>query len=303
MDAARSTTRTVYHERILKVLVHIQEHLDEDLSVEELASIAHFSPFHFHRIFRGMVGETLMHHVRRLRLERAAGRLKQSDASILTIAQSAGYQAHASFTRAFRDAFGCSPSAFRDAHGLRCDLHAPSRVHFGRHVSYEDFGSKSKGGSAMQVHLKTLAPLRVAFVRHVGPYDTVGETWGRIAEWAGFHGYFNADTRLFGACYDDPDVTEADKIRYDACISVPTDVEPDDDIGVRDLPGGRYAVVMHEGPYEKLSETYASLMGTWFPDSGLVPGDPPCLEFYLNEPDCTPPEDLLTEIWVAVRDR
>jgi len=76
----------------LRVLVHIQQHLDETIELDELAHIAHFSPYHFHRIFRGMVGESLMEHVRRLRLERAAHRLKFTDTSVTNIAFDAGYE-------------------------------------------------------------------------------------------------------------------------------------------------------------------------------------------------------------------
>ncbi len=76
-------TRQAYKERILQVLVHIQTHLDHPLPLDELAGLAHFSPYHFHRVFRGMVGEPVKEHVRRLRLERAAHRLRFSDQPII----------------------------------------------------------------------------------------------------------------------------------------------------------------------------------------------------------------------------
>ncbi len=71
----RQQTERTYKVRILRVLVHIPNHLDEVVALEELAAIAYFSPHHFHRIFRGMVGESVMEHIRRLRLDRAAHRL------------------------------------------------------------------------------------------------------------------------------------------------------------------------------------------------------------------------------------
>lgn len=108
-------TKRDYTERVQKVLVYIQQHLGEAPGLDELARIACFSPFHFHRIFRGMVGESVNQHVRRLRLERAAMVLKSSERSIIDVAFDAGYQTHESFTRAFRGAFACSPSGFRAA--------------------------------------------------------------------------------------------------------------------------------------------------------------------------------------------
>ena len=106
-------TLNTYHARVLRVQLHIQAHLDASLSVDELASLAHFSPYHFHRIFRGLVGESLMAYVRRLRLERAAHELTLTPHSVKQIASRAGFRNHESFTRSFLGHFGISPSAFR----------------------------------------------------------------------------------------------------------------------------------------------------------------------------------------------
>lgn len=113
------------------MLTYIHQHLDEPLSLNELAQVACFSPYHFHRVFRGMVGESLGEHVRRLRLERAASRLKGSRQSITALAFEAGYETLESFSRAFAAMFGQSPSNFRRLHGLLSSRANPSGVHFG----------------------------------------------------------------------------------------------------------------------------------------------------------------------------
>jgi len=123
-----------YKQRLLKVLIHIQQNLDEPLPLERLASIACLSPHHFHRVFTGMLGESLHSHIRRLRLERAAGQLKRDRYPVTEIALRAGYETHEAFTRVFRQAFGVSPSQFRRNHSIEPIIRARSRVHYSEAV-------------------------------------------------------------------------------------------------------------------------------------------------------------------------
>ncbi len=296
----RPDTRRDYAERILAVLVHIQDHLGEPLQLERLAAVAHFSPYHFHRVFRGQVGESVKQHVRRLRLERAAVELKSTRRSVTEIAFDAGYEAHESFTRAFRSAFGSSPSEFRALRNPSTHGAAPNEVHYisgGESLRFDPLCIEDE---SMQLEIRELARTRVAFLRHVGPYDQVGKTWEALCDWAGRECLFGPDVRHFGASYDDPEVTPADKLRYDACITVDESVSAAGEIGVRWIEGGRYAVAMHEGPYMRLGESYGRMFGQLLPARGLQPGNEACLEFYLNDPEGTEPEELLTEIWVPL---
>ena len=289
------TTHNDWTERILRVTHHIRRHLDCDIALDDLATIAHFSPFHFHRVFRGMVGESVMQHVRRLRLERAAGRLKLGDSSISTLAKEAGYDATESFSRAFHRMFGCSPSAFR----ARFDV---GSVRIERNSDDDDFAIQTMEDSDVNIESRTLQPMRIAAIHHVGPYQDVGRVWERLAEWVGRRFAFGPDTQLFGASYDDPEVTDPRHLRYDACVTVDDGIEPEGEVEVRTFPGGRYAVALHEGPYDRLSDTYAILFGRWCRENDREPGEPPALEFYLNDPNDTPPDDLLTEVWVPLID-
>ncbi|USN98864.1 MAG: AraC family transcriptional regulator [Phycisphaeraceae bacterium] len=290
-----------YAERILRVLVHIQEHLDSALPLDELARIAHFSPFHFHRVFRGMVGEPVAAHVRRLRLERAAQSLKHTGRPIIEIALAAGYESHEAFTRAFGAVFGASPSAFRERASGATEIESASGVHFISASGGVPFTPAGPGRAPMEVEIKAIEPMRVAFLRHTGPYDEVGRTWDALMEWVGRGCHFGPGIQMFGACWDDPEVTPTDKIRYDACVTVGGNVRPEGPVAIQTLGGGRYASVLHEGAYGGLGATYAALMGRWFPSSGSEPGEAPSLEFYLNDPNTTDEEDLLTEVCMPIR--
>ncbi len=295
-------TQRIYKERILRVLVHIQQNLDEPMALEALADLACFSPYHFHRVFKGMVGEGLMEHVRRLRLERAAARLKQTDMPVTTIAFEAGYDAHSAFTRAFQRMFGDPPSRFRSNHRALRFADAPAGVHYDPHGNATGF-DPLKGDTAMDVRIEKVEPMKVAFMRHVGPYNEVGEKWDTLMAWAAQEGLLDGRSTMLGICHDDPEVTPPDKVRYDACLTIDDDLEPDGDIGVQQIVGGEYAVTTHFGSYSRLGETYAKLFGQWMPHNGREPAATPCFEMYLNDPESSEPEELLTDVYVPLAPR
>ncbi len=296
----RAETHGSYQERILRVLVHIQQHLDEPLPLEELAAVAHFSPFHFHRIFHGMVGESVKEHVRRLRLERAALRLKSSREPIVQIALAAGYDAHESFTRAFRVVFGENPSEYRDSRRTAEWPASPSNVHISPEGTLVGFEPVAWVGRRLEAQVRTFSSRRVAFARHVGPYHKVGESWDRLIAWAGPRGLLGPQLMLLGIVHDDPETTPPEKWRYDAAIVVGEDAQAERDIGIQELPEGRYAVTTHHGEYTTLGQSYARLCSEWLPKSGEELAAAPALEFYLNSPKTTKLDELLTEIWLPL---
>jgi AraC family transcriptional regulator len=273
----REGTPESYQERILRVLVHIQTHLDDPLTLDSLASVACFSPYHFHRIFRGLVGEPVAEHLRRLRLERAAGRLKFTDRPVIDIALDAGYDSHEAFTRAFRSNFGRPPSTYRVE--AAATMPAPPQ-----------------GGPWIEVQVEKMPAMSVAFIRHVGPYAEAGAAWMRLFSWIIPHGLFRADTRTIGICLDDPEVAPPDRCRYDAAVTVSPDVVGEGEIGIQEIPAGHYAVAVHKGGYDRISETYARVCGEWLPWSGHELAAAPSLEMYLNNPQMTAEEHLRTRV-------
>jgi len=98
---------------IEEVMQYIRTHISEPLNRETLAEVAGFSIPHFHRVFTSHVGESAISYVRRLRLERAARKLRMGAVDITEVALAAGYDTHAAFSKAFKQQFGMSPSEFR----------------------------------------------------------------------------------------------------------------------------------------------------------------------------------------------
>jgi len=297
----KSETLESHKTRILRALVYLQVHLDESVSLDELAAVACFSPFHFHRIFRGMVGESVAGHVRRLRLERAAHRLRFTSKSIIDIALEAGYETHESFARAFRASFDESPSEFRAGHLAAVHAAAATGIHYSDSSALKDFQQVARRDPPLAVRKHHLPAMRVAFLRHVGPFDAVGDTWGNLMTWAGRAGLFSSMAGMLGVVHDDPDITEPAKLRYDAAIILRhAQITPEGDIGIQQIGPGEYAVAKHRGPYEALSETYARMCGEWLPESGCELSSAPALEFYRNSPMDAAPEELLTDIYLPL---
>jgi AraC family transcriptional regulator len=296
----KSATLKFYKERLLRVLIYIQQQLDEPLTLKVLAAQAHLSPYHFHRIFTGMIGESLHLHIRRLRLERSAMQLKYSQKSVIQIALEAGYETHEAFSRAFRNAFHLSPSQFRKQN-RSLQIYSRSGIHYHPDHLLKNFKTKPlQKGIQMKVTLKTIQPLHVAFIRHTGPYSECGAAWDRFLTLFGKEGLIDSKTQFIGLCHDDPEITPSDKIRYDACLTVDSHFKPEGDIGMQTISGGDYAVLTHFGPYAKLNESYKKLIGEWIPRSGRELRSSPCFEIYLNSPENTAPEDLITDIYAPL---
>ncbi len=297
----KNTTKNLYHERMLTVLLHIQSHLDEDLSLDSLAALTYFSPIHFHRIFKGMMGETVVEHIRRIRLERVASRLATGSCTVTDGAFDAGYETVESFSRAFKKMFGCPPSKYQQQHWETLYERIPGNVHYLPKHARSGLTIQTNEETAMEVKISTVEPMRVAFVRHIGPYIECKTAWDKLCAWGGPKGIFAAPFKSIGICYDDPQVTPPEKIRYDACFTIGDHIEAEGEVGIQTIEGGEYAVTTHKGPYENLEQTYAELMGQWLPQSGREFGSHVSFEMYLSAPDETPPEELLTELYLPLK--
>lgn len=152
----------------------------------------------------------------------------------------------------------------------------------------------------MKVKNKNLHPMRVAFMRHKGPYGACGDTWDRLLSWMGKEGWLGVQTQFIGICHDDPEVTPPHKIRYDAGVAVGDTFVPQSDIGAQVIAGGEYAMTTHVGPYDRLGISYSQLLGQWLPRSGRTLRSAPCFEVYMNSPENTEPEELVTDIYAPL---
>lgn len=291
--ASRRSSLDDYDRRILRAAQLLEARLDEAIGPAELARAANFSLHHFHRIFRARLGETVMQHVRRLRLERAARKIRTPEgASILSLALEAGYESHEAFTRAFAARFGTTPSLFRETPSARVAAHV----------------RKSDDTPHARVTVETYPAIRVAFMRHRGDYATIHPFWERMRAWAASHDLLVGDAPLYGVCPDDPEVTAAEHLRFDGCVVVGETFAlaardgTSDAVAIATLPAGTYAVGHHVGPFDRLADTYLDVIGRWFPTSGYELAADAVIEHYLDDPRVVPAAELRTEVRVRIAD-
>jgi len=302
----RDETRSFYEAAVHRALERVVTGLDDALDLDALARAAALSPLHFHRIFRGMVGETPLELHRRLRLERAASRLATSDASVTEIAFHAGYETHESFTRAFRARYGTSPRELREATRAAASgcarppslrLSAPSGIHF---ATLTEARVPSLLGAPMNVDVVTLPAVRLATVPHRGPYPAIAQAFQRLGAVAGPAGLFGPGARMIALYHDDPETTPVAELHSEAALSVAESATIPDGLTEVLIPAGRWARTTHLGPYTTLGDAWARLMGEWLPKSGHRIGSAPAYEEYLNDPSTTAPADLRTDLYVSL---
>ncbi|MFC1771415.1 GyrI-like domain-containing protein [Candidatus Margulisiibacteriota bacterium] len=282
-----------YHDRINLVINYIQKHLTEKLSIDELANIACFSTFHFHRIFTAFVGEPLYQFIRRLRLEKAASEVSHSTYSVTEIAFNAGYETPAAFTKAFKQYFNVPPESFRK----RKKIDQKSFL-----LKSQNKLKNDKEEIIMEPKIQKLPAQQVLYARKTGPYkESAAEAWGTLMKFAYSNKLMDKNTKCIGISYDCPEITEAKDLRYDACITISGKTEVSGEINSQQIDGGEYAVFLHKGAYEKLNESYAEIFKSWLPQSDYRLRNIPCFELYLNrDPRKTKPENLRTEIYVPI---
>lgn len=311
----KPSTRSYYEQVVTRAVVAIAARLDEAIDLAALARDAGLAPLHFHQIVAGMIGETPLALHRRLRLERAAARLLTTDDAVTAIAFDAGYETHESFTRAFRAAFGSAPSMFRtDARAAgACQpprstrLAAVCGVHFG-HLAAPDVAQHLTlftvaGGITMQVELEALEEMRVAAVRHRGPYHQIGEAFGRLGALVGGQDGGGPAGQMVALYHDDPDAVAPEALRSDAGLTLAWGTPLPSGTTELRIPKGRYVCYRHVGPYSELPDVWKRLLGQWLPASGhrIVP-DGVSFELYRNTPLTAAPTELITEIYVPVGD-
>lgn len=310
-------SRAEYLSRINLVMDYIDRNLEHPLDLNVIASIASFSPFHFHRIFTFLIGETPIDYIQRLRIEKAAWRLREKEPmSVTEIAYTCGFGSVSLFSRTFKKYYGLTPSQFskeeKPAYSQGSKLFSKNGQMLRKNLkndAEDDYDlciveSNKIFFMETKVEVKEMPEFHVIYCRHTGAFDKIYEAYHKVAQWATPRGlYFEGKTKSMTVTHDDPSVTEIDKVRESACIILDgtiDDVKVEGEIGKMTVPGGKYAVGRFElsGPdFEKAWNT----MCKWFTESGYQQGDGWTYELYANDEVPKIPGKMVVDICIPVK--
>jgi AraC family transcriptional regulator len=288
MASSTPKSRDVYVDRMHRVTQHIDQHLDQYLDLETLAEVAHFSPFHFHRLFSAWMGETLGAYLRRRRCEVAATRLlAQPKLGILQVALGVGFGSAEAFTHAFNARFGCSPTTWRLQQSA-ARLTKGNSDQASSNADQAPPGQLRKNGSPTDTTVETLMkvaiidrkPTPIAYLRHAGPYgQPIGAFWQtEVYPWMVTNGLIGQPR--YGISHDDPAVTLPTQCRYDAGCEIPADFVVAGNAHRTVIPGGKYAALSFKGTVAGFEPAWDSLLRDWLPSSGLQLDSRPMFEYY-----------------------
>jgi AraC family transcriptional regulator len=307
--------------RLNRVIDYIQNHYAEDLNLKKLAEVACFSRYHFHRVFRALVGETVNEFVRRVRLERAVNKLiLDKYKSITEIALDCGFSSSQNFARCFKAYYGATPSLVReqfnwdswkikmrnfekdDGQELPSDsVDLINHYRTQRHLSIENILA---GRKTMQVRITDMPSYRVAYVRRRGRssnWETTHGVFTRLLQWASDRGLINKETLAMGVIWGNPDITPEDKLIYDACITVPESIKADRWVNIQSLPGGKFAIHHCEIEVNGHDEAWMSLILNWLASSDYQPDDRPGYEIYYNDAETHALKHQILDLCLPIR--
>ncbi len=304
MDKSEFSPSLDYVARINKAIDHVLEHLDGSLRLVDVARAAHFSEYHFHRIFKLLMGESLNPFVKRQRLERALYLMSHAPGKSLTeVSLQCGFASSSDFSRSFKKHFGVKPSAFelqkyRDTR----------REEFSKAMANQGGAPQllrlppGENPDGFEVKLRKLPSRTVAYIRVLNPYEGSGpvDACHRLMEWA--DGLGHGQGQWLGYMWEDPEIVALSDCRYDVAVEV-DDFKPEGEVGRIQFPPMLVAEVSLSGDIHLVQRALDWVFGTWLPNSGFTPDDQPCFEAWQGRPFAHGMEHFEIRIQLPVTDR
>jgi AraC family transcriptional regulator len=296
----------VYIQRINKVLAYIDAHLDADLSLKTVADIAHYSPFHLHRLFKAVINEPLNAYIVRKRIERTAMMLiHDKSSSIADVADKYGFGNDASFSRTFKKFYGQSPSAFRKTNSGNFGKIGKANSNNGKNSFItEEYICNIKNlknwiTMNAKIEISELPKMSLAYVTQIG-VEGIEKAFQQIIKWAGSKGVLaNADTHICRVFHDSFKVTDADKVRMSIGVVSPEEIKVDGEIGLSAIEAGKTIVGHFEIEPREFEKAWDSLF-IWMNENGYKKVERFPFEIYHNNYKDHPEKKCIVDLCIPV---
>lgn len=282
-------------ERYKKLLTYIDEHFKEDINIETVEAVCHYSYRNINRIFRALHQETIGKYIKRLRLEKAAQYLKYSDIGVSELSYEVGFEDRAAFSKAFKKKYGCAPSAFRTSREAHLE------------TTQQDF-LKDLGADRpkLQYEIEYLPDFDYIFLEYRGDYENYSaiEALGQqLYEYVADKEILGYQSVFMTEIMDDSDISDRIHLRYNVGFTLdqPLNFEPEGLFRTKRHKRQKYAKFVHEGTHQSCTDFYEKIYAFWMLDVGLELQDLPTLEYYPNVEEDTFSEEVRTEIYIPVR--
>ena len=277
-----------YDESINRVISYIHSNLDRNMTIEELASVSNFSAYHFHRLLKAFLGESLWQYVKRIRLETGAKLLLYSNDDISEISYRVGYDTPSSFSSSFKKEFGVSPTQFKIKKGNVKMKKTPIEK---KEIQFD-----------LSPRISVIEDQNYIYRRLYGAFsEQKFETaWTDFIQYAIEKQLLKPGANPFTVYLDDPKITEESKLKYDICLPVES-YQASGETGNSKIESNKYAIFLYKGSYNNLEQVYDEIFQKWLPNSNEELGTHKLFEKYLNSPTNTLEDELLTEIYIPIK--
>ncbi len=279
--------KVFYNEKLNVIVEYIHNHLDSKIDIKTLAELSNFSPYHFHRISKALLGESIGAYISRTRIETAAKMIRYTNLDIETIAYNVGFETPSSLSKKFKNHFGISPTEYRKDKSYNLKLNQ----------------KMDKSLNIKKPKIITIEDKQCLYYRMQGAYQTLDYqgAWPKLWAEVKAQKLFTKGIEHLGLPYDDPKVTEEGKTRYDACLVIHKAAKPSGEIGVKTLKGGKFAVFLYQGSYSYFADVYDYMFNDWLLNTDYQLREAPIREKYISNPERTEEHKLKTEFYIPIK--
>jgi len=295
-----------YIKRINNILLYIDENLDQELNLEIIAKIGYYSPFHLHRIFKAITNETLNEYITRKRIEKTALiLLHKREITISELSLQYGFNSNSSFTPTFNKFYGISPTEFRKNNPNKFSKIRKTDSKNGQgSASFDEYicninNHKNWIKMKAKIEIKEMPKLDLAYITQIG-HKGMQNAYEKLIKWAGTKRLLeNKDLKVVTIYHDSFKVTEPDKVRMSACISLKEKVDINGEIGLTTIEKGKCIVGHFEIGIHEFEKLWSGLF-IWMNENGYTKADRNPYEIYYNNFNEHPEKICIVDLCIPI---